>query len=127
MFVNGVDVVQKVIDRTGRTCGHIAWETKKTKSWNENWIQKLKDDQRAIKADLAVIVSAVLPDDVKGFIFRDGVWICDIKLVIPLAITIRMNLESIAREKSMSVGKNEKMEVLYSADSKTKCNTPFLT
>lgn len=112
--VNGVDVVQKVIDRTGRTCGHIAWETKKTKSWNENWIQKLKDDQRAIKADLAVIVSAVLPDDVKGFIFRDGVWICDIKLVIPLAIAIRMNLESIAREKSMSVGKNEKMEVLYS-------------
>jgi hypothetical protein len=59
-------------------------------------------------------VSAVLPDDVKGFIFRDGVWICDIKLIIPLAIAIRMNLESIAREKSMSVGKNEKMEVLYS-------------
>jgi hypothetical protein len=112
--VNGVDIVQKVIDRTGRTCGHIAWETKKTKSWNENWIQKLKDDQRAIKADLAVIVSAVLPEDVKGFVFRDGVWICDIKLIIPLAIAIRMNLESIAREKSMSVGKNEKMEVLYS-------------
>jgi hypothetical protein len=112
--VTGVDIIQKVIDRTGRACGKIAWETKKTKSWNENWIQKLKDDQRAIKADLAVIVSAVLPDDVKGFIFRDGVWICDIKLIIPLAIAIRMNLESIAREKSMSVGKNEKMEVLYS-------------
>lgn len=112
--VNGVDIIQKVVDRTGRTCGHIAWETKKTKTWNENWIQKLKDDQRAIKADLAVIVSAVLPDDVKSFAFRDGVWICDIKLIIPLAIAIRMNLESIAREKSMSVGKNEKMEVLYS-------------
>ena len=59
-------------------------------------------------------MSAVLPDDVKGFIFRDGVWICDIKLIIPLAIALRMNLESITREKSMSVGKNEKMEVLYS-------------
>lgn len=112
--VTGADIIQKVMDRTGRVCGQIAWETKKTKSWNENWIQKLKDDQRAIKADLAVIVSAVLPDDVKGFIFRDGVWICDIKLIIPLAIAIRINLESITREKSMSVGKNEKMEVLYS-------------
>lgn len=111
--VNGVDIVQKVIDRTGRTCGQIAWETKKTKSWNENWIQKLKDDQRAIKADVAVIVSVVLPEDVKGFVFRDGVWICDIKLIIPLAIAVRMNLESITREKAMSVGKNEKMEVLY--------------
>jgi hypothetical protein len=112
--VSGVDIIQKVTDRTGRACGQIVWETKKTKSWNENWIQKLKDDQRAIKADLAVIVSAVLPDDVKGFIFRDGVWICDIKLIIPLAIALRINLESITREKSMSVGKNEKMEALYS-------------
>lgn len=112
--VNGVDIVQKVTDRAGRVCGHIAWETKQTKSWNENWIQKLKDDQRAIKADVAVIVSAALPENVKGFIFRDGVWICDIKLIIPLAIAIRMNLESVTREKSMSVGKNEKMEILYS-------------
>jgi len=112
--VTGSDIVQKVIDKTGRTCGLIAWETKKTKSWNENWIQKLKDDQRAIKADLAVIVSATLPENVKGFLFRDGVWICDIKLIIPLATALRINLESITREKSMSVGKNEKMEVLYS-------------
>lgn len=112
--VNGADIIHKVIDRTGRLCGQIAWETKKTKSWNENWIQKLKDDQRAIKADLAVIVSAVLPEDVKGFVYRDGVWICDIKLAIALALALRMNLESITREKSMSVGKNEKMEVLYS-------------
>lgn len=111
--VTGADIIQKVHDRSGRLCGQIVWETKKTKSWNENWIQKLKDDQRAIKADLAVIVSAVLPEDVKGFIYRDGVWICDIKLIVALAIALRMNLESVTREKSMSVGKNEKMEVLY--------------
>lgn len=112
--VNGADIIQKVIDRSGRICGQIAWETKKTKSWNNNWIQKLKDDQRAIKADLAVIVSAVIPEDVKGFVFREGVWICDIKLIIALATSLRMNLEAVTREKSMSVGKNEKMEVLYS-------------
>jgi len=76
-------------------------------------VQKLKDDQRVIKADLAVIVSAVLPEDVKGFVFRDGVWICDIKLTIALATALRINLESITREKAMSVGKNEKMEILY--------------
>lgn len=111
--VTGADIIQKVIDRTGRTCGQIVWETKKTKSWNENWIQKFKDDQRAIKADIAVIVSTALPEDVKGFVYRDGVWICDVKLTIPLAIALRMNLESLTREKTMSVGKNEKMEVLY--------------
>lgn len=112
--VTGADIIQKIINRSGRSCGQIIWETKKTKSWNNQWIQKLKDDQRAIKADVAVIVSFALPEDVKGFAFNDGVWICDPKLTTALATALRMNLESIAREKSMSVGKNEKMEYLYS-------------
>jgi hypothetical protein len=111
--VSGADIIQKVLDRSGRLCGQIAWESKKTKTWSEGWIQKLKEDQRVIKADLAVIVSAVLPEDVKGFVFRDGVWICDIKLATALATALRINLESITRERAMSVGKNEKMEVLY--------------
>ncbi|MHB1545044.1 MAG: DUF2130 domain-containing protein, partial [bacterium] len=111
--ISGADIIQEVKDRSGRLCGHIAWESKKTKAWSDGWIQKLKDDQRTIKADLAVIVSAVLPEGVKGFVFRDGVWICDIKLAAALATALRINLESITREKAMSVGKNEKMEVLY--------------
>jgi len=112
--VTGADIIQKVIDRSGRECGQIVWESKKTKAWSEGWIQKLKDDQRAIKADLAVIVSVTLPDDVKGFDFRNGVWICDVKMIVALAMSLRMNLEAITRERAMSVGKNEKMEVLYS-------------
>lgn len=112
--VTGADIIQKVIDRSGRECGQIVWESKKTKAWSEGWIQKLKEDQRAIKADLAVIVSVTLPDDVKGFDFRNGVWICDVKMVVALAMSLRMNLEAITRERAMSVGKNEKMEVLYS-------------
>jgi hypothetical protein len=112
--VSGADIIQKVKDRSGKLCGQIAWESKKTKAWSESWIQKLKDDQRVIKADLAVIVSVVLPDGVKGFTSRDGVWICDVKLASALAVALRTNLESLAHEKAMSVGKNEKMEVLYS-------------
>jgi hypothetical protein len=111
--VSGADIVQKVHDKAGRVCGHIIWETKQTKAWSEGWVQKLKDDQRQIKADLAIIVSATLPEDIKGFGFRDGIWICDIKLIAPLAAALRINLESVTREKAMSVGKNEKMEFLY--------------
>ena len=111
--VNGADIIQKVFDRSGRACGQIIWETKKTKAWSEGWLQKLKDDQRAIKADVAVIASVVLPEGVKGFVLRDGIWICDIKLITALATALRINLECIMREKAMSIGKNEKMEVLY--------------
>lgn len=79
----------------------------------EGWIQKLKDDQRTIKADIAILVSAVLPPDIKGFALREGIWVCDIKLTVALACALRINLEAITREKAMSVGKSEKMEILY--------------
>ncbi len=111
--VSGADIIQKVFDRSGRLCGQIVWESKQTKTWSDGWIQKLKDDQRTIKADIAVIISAAMPDGVKGFTFRDGIWICDIKLSTALASALRINLEGITREKAMAVGKNEKMEFLY--------------
>jgi hypothetical protein len=111
--VTGADVVQTVKTKTGVECGTIIWESKKTKSWSEGWIQKLKDDQRSIKADIAVIVSSVLPEGVHGISLRDGVWVCDIKLAISIATALRHSLEAVSREKTMSVGKNEKVEILY--------------
>ncbi len=109
----GADIIQTVLNRSNRECGKIVWESKKTKSWSESWIQKLKDDQREIKADIAVIISLALPENVQGFVFRDGVWVCDIKLACALATALRINLESITREKAASTGKNEKAEILY--------------
>ncbi|MFY9463403.1 MAG: DUF2130 domain-containing protein [Candidatus Sungiibacteriota bacterium] len=111
--VRGADVIQRVFDRFNRPCGQIVWESKNTQAWKNEWIQKLRDNQRAVKADLAVIVSVVLPDDVKGFALRDGVWICDIKLAIALATALRMTLEVVIREKALSIGKDEKMEFLH--------------
>lgn len=111
--VNGADVIQIVKTKTGIECGKIIWESKKTKTWTEGWIQKLKDDQRQAKADLAVIVTSAMPQGTSGITQKDGVWICDIKLALSIATLLRHSLETVAREKSMSVGKNEKVEILY--------------
>jgi hypothetical protein len=111
--VNGADVIQTVKTKNGIECGKIIWESKKTKAWSEGWIQKLKDDQRLVKAEIAVIVSSVLPEGVAGISLRDGVWVCDIKLALSIATALRQSLEAVSREKAMSVGKNEKMEILY--------------
>ncbi len=112
--VTGADIIQTVKTKTGVECGTIIWESKKTKTWSEGWIQKLKDDQRTIKADIAVIVSSVLPEGINGISFRDGVWICNIKFAVSIAIALRQSLEAVSREKGMSIGKNEKVELLYS-------------
>ena len=111
--IRGADVIHKVRNTAGKDCGHIIWEVKNTKNWQENWIQKLKNDQREVRADVAIIVSSVLPEGVKTFAPRDGVWVCDMPLAIPLAMIIREKLEAITREKGLAVGKNEKMDILY--------------
>lgn len=111
--ISGADVIQTVKTKSGVECGKIIWESKKTKTWTEGWIQKLKDDQRLAKADLAVIVSSVMPQGTSGITQKDGVWICDIKLAVSIATLLRHSLEAVTREKSMSVGKNEKVEILY--------------
>lgn len=111
--VNGADVIQTVKTKAGAECGKIIWESKKTKTWTEGWVKKLKDDQRLVKADLAVIVTSAMPQGTTGITQKDGVWICDIKLAISIATLLRHSLESVSREKSMSIGKNEKVEILY--------------
>ena len=111
--IRGADVIQKVRNNTGKDCGQIIWEVKNTKAWSESWVQKLKDDQREVRADVAIIVSSVLPEGIKTFAPRDGVWVCDTHLAIPLALLIRDKLEAIAREKGLAIGKNEKMDILY--------------
>ncbi len=111
--VNGADVIQTVKTMNGVVCGTIIWESKKTKTWTEGWIQKLKEDQRIIKADLAVIVTSTMPQGTSGIIHKDGVWVCDIKLAVSIAELLRNTLQTVAKEKTLSVGKDEKMEMLY--------------
>lgn len=118
--VRGADLMQVVKNYSGRPCGIIIWETKRTKAWSGEWIQKLKDDQRQVKADVAVIVSRVLPQGVKVFGHSDGVWVCEYGCVMGLAIALRMRLLEVAAIKASSVGKNEKMEVLYNYLSGTE-------
>ena len=57
----GGDVVHAVARGEGLICGTILWESKRTKNWSDGWLVKLRDDQRAAKADLAVIVTQALP------------------------------------------------------------------
>lgn len=111
--VNGADVIQTVKNNSGVDCGTIIWESKNTKNWSEGWIQKLKDDQRTVKADISVIVSTVLPAGAGAISQRDGVWVCDVKLAVALATVLRNSLIALSQEKRMSVSKDEKMEILY--------------
>ncbi|MDP3918033.1 MAG: DUF2130 domain-containing protein, partial [Candidatus Woesebacteria bacterium] len=112
--VKGADVFQRVIDKKGQKCGTLLWESKNAK-WSETWITKLKEDQRQAKADLAILVSVDLPDDIKekGIGYKNGIWICSAVSFNQLAMSLRFNLVNIYYEKQNAVGVDEKMKVLY--------------
>ena len=63
----GGDVLHRVLGPAGQTCGTILWESKRTKNWSDGWLAKLRDDQRAAKAEIALIVSSALPKGVETF------------------------------------------------------------
>lgn len=108
----GADIFQRVIDKRGRSCGTILWESKNAQ-WSNSWIGKLKEDQRQAKADLAVLVVTDPPNDLDTFEYKHGVWIVVRKMIVPLALALRFDLVRINFEKLANVGKNEKTEILY--------------
>jgi hypothetical protein len=111
--VSGADVVQKVVSRSGLVCGTIVWEAKRTKAWSDGWVQKLKDNQRALKAEIAVIVSEALPRDCRLFTQISGIWITSPHCAINLALALRHQLAEVALARVAADGKQGKLEVLY--------------
>ena len=110
----GADVIQTVKTQFGLECGKIIWESKRTTTkWSNDWISKLKEDQRNAKADIAVIVSQVLPEGSNIIVLQEGVWIVSFEAAYGIAIALREQLLLIDQIKKSQIGKNEKAEVLY--------------
>jgi hypothetical protein len=109
----GGDIIQRVRLRSGKIAGSILWETKRTKNWQTSWIQKVKDDQRNIKAELAVIASEVIPSDIKHFGIENGVWITDIKFALGLSVALRENLMDVEKIRLAHTGKDDKAEMIF--------------
>jgi hypothetical protein len=111
--VRGADVHHIVIDGRGRKSGAILWECKNTRNWNDAWLAKLKQDQRSIHADVAVLVSAALPKWCTKFTFSDGVLITNFAYAASLASVLRANLCQLAQARNAAMNKEEKLELLY--------------
>ena len=111
--IKGADVVQTVRTRTGMNCGTIVWELKNTKNWSPGWVQKLIEDQRAVKAELAILVSSVLPPEIKTFGQVDRIWVSEMNSAIALAQALRQQLIGIKNAQIANKGKETKAEQVY--------------
>jgi hypothetical protein len=109
----GGDILHRVTGPLGQPCGTILWESKRTKNWSDGWLPKLREDQRAAKAEIAVILSQVLPKDVDTFGLVNEVWIAHPKVALPVAVALRQTLIEIAGARQASEGQQTKMEMVY--------------
>lgn len=111
--VKGADCVQIVRNNIANVCGKIIYESKRTKAFTNEWIEKLKSDMRSQQADIAVIVTETLPKDMDSFGFKDGVWICKFSDVKPLSFLLRDSLIKINTAIASQENKTDKMQLLY--------------
>lgn len=110
---HGGDALQRVVGVNGQPCGTIIWESKRTKNWSDGWLAKLREDQRAAKAEIAVIVSHSLPKDIETFGVMENVWVTHPRTVLPLAHTLRHTLIEVATARQASEGQQTKTEMIY--------------
>lgn len=112
--VSGGDLIHNVRSASGRPCGAILWESKRTKHWSATWLPKLRDDMRAAGAACAVLVSEVLPDGVRSFDHIDGIWVCSRSHAIALAMVLRAGMIEVAKARQDADGRHEKTDLVYS-------------
>ncbi len=111
--VRGADCIQTVRNNFGQECGKIIFESKRTKDFGNDWIEKLKADMRSQGADVAVIVTQALPKELGRFGEKDGVWICTFAEVKPIVQMLRDGIIKISTALKSQENRGDKMHLLY--------------
>jgi hypothetical protein len=111
--IRGADLHQIVLDSRGARSGAILWECKNARNWSDGWIAKLKDDQRTLRADVAILVTASLPKGCTRFAVVDGVLVTDFACAAAVGGLVRTNLLQLAQTRSALVNKDQKLELLH--------------
>lgn len=111
--VRGADCVHNVRNQFGQECGRIIYESKRTKDFSIEWIEKLKKDMRSMGVDIAVIVTQAYPKGMDCFGERDGVWICSFDEVKAVSYILRDGIIKLFNATKTQENKGDKMHMLY--------------
>ncbi len=109
----GGDCIQIVHTRTEQNCGKIYYESKRTKDFQNTWIEKFKNDIREKGANIGVLVTEVMPSDMERMGLRDGIWICNYSEFKGLCHVLRESIIKINLALSTQENKGDKMHMLY--------------
>jgi len=112
--VKGGDCIQVVNTMADKNCGTIYYESKRTKDFKKEWIEKFKADMREKGANAGVIITEAYPKDFKRMGLYEGVWICTLEEFKGLCFVLRESIIGIHNATKSQENKGEKMNMLYS-------------
>ena len=123
----GADSLQIVNTSYKPNCGTIYYESKRTKTFKEDWIAKFKNDIQEKGADIGVLVTAVYPKNMTRMGMRDGVYICTYEEFKALSFILRETLIKISDTKTLQENRHEKSAILYNYLTSTEFKFQFET
>ena len=101
--VPGADWLQEVIEKDESIC-RILYESKNTKGWSNDWLEKLQEDMKDSKANIGIIFSRALPKNFnknEEFSHTGNIFICkyNYNVLKVLASTQRWLLTQLNKER----------------------------
>ncbi|GBE00368.1 hypothetical protein BMS3Abin07_02419 [bacterium BMS3Abin07] len=109
----GADCLQIVHTRTRQNCGSIYYESKRTKAFQPSWIEKFKADIREKNANIGVLVTEVMPQDMDRLGLKDSIWVCSFEEFKGLCAVLRESIIQISSAIVAQDNKGDKMGMLY--------------
>lgn len=109
----GADCIQTVNTRNISNAGMIYYESKRTKNFEQSWIEKLKDDMRIVGADIGILITQAMPKEMEHMGERQGVWVCSYEEYKALIPVLRHGLIQVSEALASQENKADKLNMLY--------------
>lgn len=109
----GADSLQIIHTMRKQNCGTIYYESKRTKTFKEDWIGKFKNDIQAKGADIGVLVTAIYPKGMDRMGLRDGIYICTYEEFKALSFILRESIIKLSDAKELQENRHEKSALLF--------------
>ena len=117
----GADILHEII-RNCQVCGTIVYDSKNHGAWRNSFVDKLKQDQIAARADHAILTTSVFPSGSRQLHIQDDVIILNPARAVELVRIIRQHIIQTHRLRLSAEEHDEKTQALYEFMTSERCH-----
>lgn len=120
----GADVIHEIM-HNGKVAGVIVYDSKNRNQWRTEYVTKLREDQRAAKAEHAILTTHKFPAEQRQLCVQDGVIIANPARVIALVQMLRRHILQVHTMRLSNSEREKKTSELYDFIRSERCHQLF--